>query len=174
MPESVRDRCSRAYEHVFLLTESPKYYFDAAAIAEPLAATTAARMKSGRGAIHKYAEGIPGQKVQLINKPRAAGAIPDELIPVTRNKRDVWQINTVPYKGSHFAAFPPKLAETCILAGCPPGGVVLDPFFGSGTTGLAAKQNGRRYIGIEINAEYCRLARERIGGDELSKGITES
>ena len=75
-------------------------------------------------------------------------------------------INTVPYKGGHFAAFPPKLAETCIKAGCPKGGVVLDPFFGSGTTGAAAKQLDRHYIGIEINAEYCALARARIGGTE--------
>lgn len=168
MPESVRDRCTRTYEHVFLLAKSPKYFFDAAAIAEPTAPTTAARMKSGRSAGSKYAAGdVPGQgKQQGINKPRARGAIPDELIPALRNKRDVWQINTVPYRGAHFAAFPPKLAETCILAGCPVDGIVLDPFFGSGTTGLVAKQTGRRYIGIEINGEYCRLARERIGGDE--------
>lgn len=166
MPESVKDRCTRCYEHVFLLAKSRSYYFDAAAIAEPIAAVTVARMKGGRGAIHKYAEGIPGQTVQGINRPRKAGAIPDELIPAFRNKRDVWHINTVPYGGNHFAAFPPKLAETCILAGCPVGGIVIDPFLGSGTTGLAAKQNGRRYIGIDINAEYCRLARERIGGDE--------
>lgn len=165
MPESVRDRCTHSYEHIFLLAKSPKYYFDAAAIAEPVALGTPRRMQARREH-NKYSEGIPGQPVQQINKPRAAGAIPDELIPVCRNKRDVWHINTVPYKGAHFAAFPPKLAETCILAGCPPGGVVLDPFFGSGTTGLVAKQIGRRYIGIEINAEYCRLARERIGGDE--------
>lgn len=166
MPESIKDRCTRTYEHIFLLAKSKSYYFDAAAIAEPIAASTAARMKAGRGAIHKYAEGIPGQKAQGINKPRAKGAIPDELIPTMRNKRDVWQINTVPYRGNHFAAYPPKLAETCILAGSPPGGIVLDPFLGSGTTAYVAKQTGRRYIGIEINAEYCRLARERIGGDE--------
>lgn len=166
MPESIKDRCTRTYEHIFLLAKSKSYYFDAAAIAEPIAASTAARMKAGRGAIHKYAEGIPGQKAQGINQPRAKGAIPDELIPTMRNKRDVWQINTVPYRGKHFAAYPPKLAETCILAGSPPGGIVLDPFLGSGTTAYVAKQTGRRYIGIEINAEYCRLARERIGGDE--------
>lgn len=166
MPESAKDRLTRCYEHVFLLTKSKSYFFDMAAVAEPVAAGTAARMKGGRGTVTKYSGGIPGQTVQAINKARVAGAIPDELIPVTRHKRDVWHINTVPYKGSHYAAFPPKLAETCILAGCPPGGVVLDPFLGSGTTGLVAKQTGRRYIGIEINAEYCRLARERIGGDE--------
>jgi len=166
MPESVKDRCTRCYEHVFLLAKSKKYYYDPAAIAEPLAASTAARMKRGRSTIHKYAEGIPGQQVEGFNRPRSTGAIPDEMIPAFRNKRDVWHINTVPYGGNHFAAFPPKLAETCILAGCPVGGIVIDPFLGSGTTGLVAKQTGRRYIGIEINAEYCRLARERIGGDE--------
>ena len=89
-------------------------------------------------------------------------------MPTTRNKRDVWLINTVPYKGAHFAAFPPKLAETCILAGCPKGGIVIDPFFGSGTTGFAAKSLDRHYIGIELNAEYCALARARIGGAGLS------
>ncbi|MCD7988621.1 MAG: site-specific DNA-methyltransferase, partial [Klebsiella quasipneumoniae] len=132
MPESVKDRCTRCYEHVFLLAKSKQYYYDAAAIAEPVAPVTAARMKAGRGAAHKYAGGIPGQTAQGINAPRGAGAIPDALLPVFRNRRDVWHINTVPYGGGHFAAFPPKLAETCILAGCPVGGVVLDPFFGSG------------------------------------------
>ena len=83
-----------------------------------------------------------------------------------RNRRDVWLINTVPYSGGHFAAYPPKLAETCILAGCPKGGVVLDPFFGSGTTGMVAKRLNRRYIGIELNPDYCELAKQRIGGDE--------
>ena len=121
--------------------------------------------QQGRSAGHKYAEEVPGQgKVQGINKTRSGGYYDDALMPTTRNKRDVWLINTVPYKGGHFAAYPPKLAETCILAGCPAGGVVLDPFFGSGTTGLAAKSLDRRYIGIELNAEYCALAGARIGG----------
>lgn len=166
MPESVKDRPTRCYEHVFLLTKSKKYFYDATAIAEPIAPTTAARYKSGRGENHKYAEEVPGQgKVQGINRVRKGGYYDDALIPTIRNKRDVWLINTVPYKGGHFAAFPPKLAETCIMAGCPKGGIVLDPFFGSGTTGLAAKTLDRRYIGIELNAEYCALARARIGGD---------
>ncbi len=166
MPESCRDCPSRCYEHIFLLTKSKKYYYDALAIAEPIAPTTAARYKSGRAGNHKYSEAIPGQgKVQKINQARAAGVITDEDISPVRNARDVWHINTVPYKGGHFAAYPPKLAERCILAGCPRGGIVLDPFFGSGTTGLAAVQNDRRYIGIELNAEYCELAKKRIGGD---------
>ena len=168
MPESCRDRPSRCYEHIFLLTKSKKYYYDAAAIAEPIAPGTAARYRQGRGAGHKYAEEVPGQgKVQGINKTRSGGYYDDALMPTTRNKRDVWLINTVPYKGGHFAAYPPKLAETCILAGCPKGGVVLDPFFGSGTTGLAAKSLDRRYIGIELNAEYCALAGARIGGGNI-------
>ena len=168
MPESCKDRPSRCYEHVFLLTKSKKYYYDALAIAEPIAEGTAARYKGGRSVSSKYAEEIPGQgKVQKLNAARAAGTITDADISPVRNARDVWHINTVPYKGGHFAAYPPKLAERCILAGCPRGGVVLDPFFGSGTTGLAAVKNDRRYIGIELNAEYCELAKERIGGVKL-------
>ena len=168
MPESCKDRPSRCYEHVFLLTKSKKYYYDVLAIAEPIAEGTAARYKGGRSASSKYAEEIPGQgKVQKLNAARAAGTITDADISPVRNARDVWHINTVPYKGGHFAAYPPKLAERCILAGCPRGGVVLDPFFGSGTTGLAAVKNDRRYIGIELNAEYCELAKERIGGMKL-------
>ena len=168
MPESCKDRPSRCYEHVFLFTKSKKYYYDALAIAEPIAEGTAARYKGGRSASSKYAEEIPGQgKVQKLNAARAAGTITDADISPVRNARDVWHINTVPYKGGHFAAYPPKLAERCILAGCPRGGIVLDPFFGSGTTGLAAVKNDRRYIGIELNAEYCELAKERIGGVKL-------
>ena len=168
MPESCKDRPSRCYEHVFLLTKSKMYYYDALAIAEPIAEGTAARYKGGRSASSKYAEEIPGQgKVQKLNAARAAGTITDADISPVRNARDVWHINTVPYKDGHFAAYPPKLAERCILAGCPRGGIVLDPFFGSGTTGLAAVKNDRRYIGIELNAEYCELAKERIGGAKL-------
>lgn len=163
MPESAKDRPSRCYEHIFLLSKSRRYYYDAAAIAEPVAASTPARMKRGFGAGNKYSADIPGQKHQHLNDHRPNGYA-DEDIPQLRNKRDVWQINTVPYKGGHFAAFPPKLAETCLLAGCPPGGVVLDPFLGSGTTAAVAKQLGRHYIGIELNPEYCKLAEKRIGG----------
>lgn len=150
-------------------SKEKKYYYDAAAIAEPLAPTTAERYRRARSTNSKYTQEIPGQgKVQGLNRPRDGGYYDDALMPTTRNKRDVWLINTVPYKGAHFAAFPPKLAETCILAGCPKGGIVIDPFFGSGTTGFAAKSLDRHYIGIELNAEYCALARARIGGAGLS------
>jgi DNA modification methylase len=165
VPENVSDRLSRSYEHIFLLAKSRRYFFDAGAIAEPVAAGTIRRMKASRTGASKYANGVPGQPTQTINKPREAGAVPDECIPVLRNKRDVWHISASPYRGAHFAAFPPMLAKTCILAGCPKGGTVLDPFFGSGTTGLAAKELSRHFIGIDINKDYCRLARTRIGGD---------
>ena len=168
MPESVTDRCSRSYEHIFQLSKSKNYYFDRAAIAEPIAPSTLVRMRSGRSGSNKYAERVPGQTLQAINRPREAGVSEEEL-PTHRNKRDVWHINTSSYSGAPFATFPPQLAETCILAGCPVGGVVLDPFFGSGTTGLAAKRNGRHYIGVEINLAFCRLAEERIAAEARRK-----
>lgn len=166
MPESVTDRCTRSHEHIFQFAKTKRYFFDAAAIAEPIAPATLQRMKHGRSGSHKYAEHVPGQPVQKINRIREAG-VPEAELPTHRNKRDVWHINTSCYSGAHFAVFPPKLAETCILAGCPKGGVVLDPFFGSGTTGLAAKRIGRHYIGIDLNPEFCRLAEERIAADAL-------
>ena len=146
---------------------SQEYYYDWQAVAEPIAPTTAVRLKSGVGKGNKYAATVPGQnQPQKINRPRRKGAYTDEMISPVRSRRNVWQINTTSYRGGHFAAFPPKLAETCILAGCPVGGIVLDPFLGSGTTAAAAKSLSRRYVGIEINPEYCTLAKQRIGGDE--------
>lgn len=162
MPESCKDRPSRCYEHVFLLTKSRSYYYDAAAIAEPVAESTPMRMRRKFGK-NKYSAGIPGQAHQHLNDYRPNGYA-EEDIPLLRNKRDVWQINSVPYKGAHFAAYPPKLVETCLLGGCPQDGIVLDPFLGSGTTAAVAKQMGRHYIGIELNPDYCELAKQRIGG----------
>ena len=167
MPESTRDRPTRCYEYVFLLTKSKKYYYNWQAVAEPIAPTTAGRLKSGVSKGNKYNVTVPGQnQPQKINRPREKGAYADELICPVRSRRNVWQINNVAYHGGHFAAYPPKLAETCILAGCPVGGIVLDPFLGSGTTAAAAKHLSRRYIGIELNPDYCTLAKQRIGGDE--------
>ena len=165
MPESCKGRPSRCYEHVFLLTKSRSYYYDAAAIAEPVAESTPMRMRRKFGK-NKYSAGIPGQAHQHLNDYRPNGYA-EEDIPLLRNKRDVWQINSVPYKGAHFAAYPPKLVETCLLAGCPQDGIVLDPFLGSGTTAAVAKQMGRHYIGIELNPDYCELAKQRI------RGVTE-
>ena len=166
MPESVKDRCARCYEHVFLFSKSRKYHFDHKAISEPIAPTTAERLKRGMKGGNKFGKAIPGQEqVQTINRPREYGTITDEMIKPLRNKRDVWIINTVPFKGGHYAAYPPMLVETCLLAGCPEGGIVLDPFMGSGTTGMVAKQLDRHYVGIELNPEYTELAYARIGGE---------
>ena len=166
MPESCKDRCSRCYEHIFLLSKSRKYFFDAKAISEPIAPATAERLKRGMKGGKKYGKPVPGQpQTQTINRPRAHGEITDSMINPMRNKRDVWVVNTVPFKGGHYAAYPPKLVEPCLLAGCPEGGIVLDPFFGSGTTGMVAKQLNRHYIGIELNPEYAELAKARIGGE---------
>ena len=166
MPESVKDRCARCYEHIFLFSKSRKYFFDYRAISEPIAPGTASRLKRGVKGSNKYGEPIPGKvKQQTINLCREHGEITDDMINPLRNKRDVWIINTVPFKGGHYAAYPPKLVETCLLAGCPKDGVVLDPFMGSGTTGMVAKQLDRHYVGIELNPEYKELAEARIGGE---------
>lgn len=105
-----------------------------------------------------------GNRFVVKEIPPGFGEQKDMLNPL-RNKRDVWLINTVPFKGGHYAAYPPKLVKTCLLAGCPDGGIVLDPFMGSGTTGMVAKQMGRHFIGIELNPEYVGLANARIGGE---------
>ena len=166
MPESVKDRCARCYEHIFLFSKSKKYFFDYKAISEPIAPATAERLKRGMKGGNKYGKPVPGQpQPQSINRPREHGEIKDGDINPLRNKRDVWKINTVPFKGGHYAAYPPKLVETCLLAGCPEGGIVLDPFMGSGTTGMVAAQMGRHFVGIELNPEYTELAYKRIGGE---------
>lgn len=158
-PESVTDRPSKSYEHLFLLSKSPRYYYDSEAIKEPVAEGTVERKRRGLSADHKYANGTPGQTAQGINRPRAAGS----GIGVTmRNKRDVWDAVNNGYRGAHFATFPEKLIEPCILAGSKPGDTVIDIFFGSGTTGAVALKFNRQYIGIDINPDYCNLAENRI------------
>jgi DNA modification methylase len=164
LPESCRDRPTRSYEHILLLSKSPQYYYDQKAIAEPVAAGTHARMKRGVSGSHKYAGAVPGQTPQTFNQPRPNRAGVEVHFADTRNLRDVWSVSTKSYHGAHFAVFPVELITPCVLAGCPPGGIVLDPFFGSGTTGEAALKLDRHYIGIHLNPEYCALARERLRG----------
>jgi DNA modification methylase len=144
MPESVTDRLSGRYEHVFMFSKSRRYWFDLDPIREPHAQTTLLRDKRARG---EYC--APGQT------PNRGSSVS----PITgANPGDVWSINTHPFSAAHFAVMPVQLAQRCIQAGCKPGGVVLDPFSGSGTTGLAAQRTGRRYIGIDLNAEYLELS----------------
>jgi DNA modification methylase len=160
MPESVTDRCTKAHEYIFLLSKTPRYYFDHEAIKEP------ATMKPQRRltASNFGARGAGGQA-------RHSGRLVEMSEPgrqyETRNKRSVWTVTTKPFKGAHFATFPPGLIEPCILAGCPEGGTVLDPFGGAGTTGLVATQTGRNAVLCEINPEYVEMARARIAAASL-------
>lgn len=151
MPESVKDRPTRAHEYIFLLSKSERYYYDNEAIKEPFESKpTKPRNQSEEAYNSSFAGGrwSPGER--------------DFYKKGGRNKRSVWTVATKPFSDAHFATFPPDLIEPCILAGCPNGGVVLDPFFGAGTTGLVAIRNGRRYIGIELNEEYIEIAKQRL------------
>jgi DNA modification methylase len=161
MPESVRDRCTKAHEYLFLLSKGPRYYFDAEAIREDAVCTK----MPGRGMTdtrETYGPQNGGNSglVALRNRLNDQGA-PD----TTRNKRSVWEVATQPFSEAHFATYPPALIEPCILAGCPKGGTVLDPFGGAGTTGLVADRLQRDAILIELNGEYAALAQRRIGDE---------
>jgi DNA modification methylase len=165
MPESVKDRCTRAHEYIFMFSKSPHYYYDHEAIKEkavdgdprpPRGSKGGGKENSGR----RKQDGH-GRRYEGFNKRYHSAEHP----PVTkRNRRSVWSVTTKPCKEAHFAVFPPDLIKPCILAASRPGGVVLDPFCGSGTTGVVALENNRNFMGIEINPEYCRLANERING----------
>ena len=162
MPEACRDRPTRSYEHIFLLSKSPRYYYDYDSLAEPMKEVSKKRYVRGRSKENKYLNENSGAKIQKINEARGYGQYKGDNIPQFRNKRDIWTINTTSFRGNHYAAFPPKLAEICMIAGCPKGGIILDPFIGSGTVGLIALLHNRKYIGIELNEEYVDLARKRI------------
>lgn len=176
MPESVTDRCTKAHEYVFLLSKSPKYFYDAEAVREPFAGDYSADAiaKAGKAggarpkgnnfdkqARHEGRESTPRTRAE-----RAA-----LLNPGGRNRRSVWSIATRPYKGAHFATFPPALIEPCILAGSRHGDIVLDPFMGSGTTAAVAIQHGRQFIGCELNPDYKPLQDERIASATESRHL---
>ncbi len=190
MPESVRDRCTKAHEYLFLLSKSERYYFDQEAILEPVASATVARLSQenlpnqqgsdrvpgktngrmkavGRSAgnkTHKYVAEYE-QSESEEHRTKAGFLKSADKVYAVRNPRSVWTVTTRPFKEAHFATFPPKLIEPCILAGCPEGGTVLDPFFGAGTTGLVCQQLNRNCIGIELNPEYVKIAERRLGLD---------
>ena len=186
MPESVTDRCTKAHEYIFLFSKSPRYYFDADAIKEPaqsdrpdMAAkgirTGTAYLQQGPLASNHSRSGNKERKpasargVPFAPGGGTNGAVAGSVLweGNTRNKRDVWTVASKPFKGAHFATFPPALIEPCVLAGAPAGGVVLDPFHGAGTTGMVALKHGRRYVGIEINPDYLTLSRDRINKEFL-------
>ncbi len=173
MPESVKDRCTKAHEYVFMLSKSQKYYYDSTAVSE---AATCDRMRGP--ALHGDAISTNGNsglcRASYRDKQRQVGkrtysgfnerwneAEDRGRVHTTRNRRSVWEIPTLPTPEAHFATFPIELPEICLRAGCPEGGVVLDPFAGAGTTGLACLKNGRRFVGIELNQAYIDIAYER-------------
>lgn len=198
MPESVTDRCTKAHEYMFLLSKSPRYYFDSDAILEPCSPATHARLSQavqdqigstranggsktngnmkavGRGSNGVgwgYADGTDakprtqGRKLATNgdatkNNPSFDAAM--AIMPSHRNKRSVWTVPTMPFKEAHFATYPERLIEPCILAGAPAGGLVLDPFMGAGTTAVVAERLGRRWTGCELNPEYAAIAEARI------------
>jgi len=180
MPESVRDRCTKSHEYLFLLAKSERYYFNSEAIQEPFAEATLPRAGRAQESLAR-ADGVPGQSPHSLHEPRSyrgstftngkTGAIKptvgqgERVEANGRNKRSVWTVATKPFKEAHFATFPPALIEPCILAGCPEGGTVLDPFGGAGTTGLVADRCQRDAILIELNPDYASMAERRIKGD---------
>lgn len=156
MPESVRDRCTKAHEYIFLLSKSERYYFNAEAIKEPSA--------DPEGSAARYKSAFGGKKNEALLATDQVHTRPIGMreFDGKRNRRSVWTVTTRPYKGAHFATFPPALIEPCILAGSKSNDIVLDPFMGSGTTAQVALQHGRQYIGCELNPEYSSLQEQRI------------
>ena len=148
MPESVRDRCTKAHEYIFLLSKSERYWFDSDAMQEPASKGAAgSEFHTGKTAAHQMGRSSNAKRTE----------------DGTRNRRSVWTVATKPYKGAHFATFPPDLIRPCILAGCPVGGTVLDPFGGSGTTAQVALEEGRDAVLCELNESYAPLIHERVG-----------
>lgn len=187
MPESVRDRCTKAHEYIFMLTKSPRYFYDAAAIRNPPSPALILQVEQGyNGADTKdfgesLAQSASGTKSRIIESMRArvdkqrghsrrhAGfngrwdkLTREEQQALGSNRRSVWTVATKPFKGAHFATFPKDLIVPCIKAGCPSGGVVLDPFAGSGTTGEVALALERSAVLVELNPEYVTLIRQRL------------
>lgn len=166
MPSSVRNRPTTDHEYVFMLSRGEQYYYDADAIREPhVTFSEQSRMRGGRNHFFRRGStpeaGKNGGSTNLHN-----GRWDQAFHPKGRNKRTVWSIPLSKCREAHFAVFPESLVETCIKAGCPKGGVVLDPFLGSGTTAVVAKRLGRQYVGIEMVTDYLEIARRRIESTE--------
>ena len=160
MPESVKDRCTKAHEYIFLLSKNKNYYYNNEAIKEP-AKDWGTRDRSN-GKYHNPGSGLVPHSGLTKSYER-------------KNKRSVWSVTKKPYKGAHFATFPPDLIEPCILAGSEPGDIILDPFMGSGTTAMVAKQHGRYYMGCELHEDYGELIKNRVPEEQPSEqnGLTD-
>ena len=167
MPESVTDRCTKSHEYIFLMSKSAKYYYDNEAIKEEsLHIWNSAKCFSAGGSRAEFGVGTAG------GEQWNGEGTHDNIDKQGRNKRSVWTVTTKPFSGAHFATFPPDLIEPCILAGCPEGGTVLDPFFGAGTTGVVCEKWGRNCIGIELNPEYIEtIIKPRIQDEQDKMGL---
>ncbi len=162
MPSAVKNRPTTDHEYVFLLSKSDSYYYDIDAIREPhVTFSEQSQMKGGRNHFFKR-DSTPEQGKNGGHPNLHNGRWDQAFHPKGRNKRTVWPIPLSKSRDAHFAVFPEKLVETCILAGCPPNGVVLDPFMGSGTTAVVARKHKRHFVGIECVSDYCKIARQRI------------
>ena len=167
MPSSVKNRPTIDHEYVFLLSKSQKYYYDIDAIREPHVTFSAdSRMKGGRNHFGKR-NGTPESGKNEGNPNLHNGRWDQAFHPKGRNRRTVWDIPLSKFRGVHFAVFPERLVELCVMAGCPENGIVLDPFIGSGTTAVVAQRLGRKYVGIDSNPEYCEMAQSRLMQDIL-------
>ena len=176
MPESVTDRCTKAHEYIFLLSKSERYFYDNEAVKEPLAEASIGRAgrkqrlmdRTGAGTLGKQiVDGVDATHAYAGLALGRNGKTGYDIDSGLRNRRSVWTVATKPYKGAHFATFPPELIRPCILAGSRPGGTVLDPFGGSGTTAQVAVEEGREAILCELNPTYIELAHQRIAGTQL-------
>ena len=182
MPESVTDRCTKSHEYLFLLSKSAQYHCEMDAIKESCTAgdrgssftdesEVGLHPNTGKGPRKIKVPGGwdrgEGAHGTIHRNGRTSAEYQEAEVSPYRNKRSVWEIATSPFPEAHFATFPPKLVEPCILAGCPEGGTVLDPFFGAGTTGLVASKNGRKGIGVELNPEYVEMASRRLAQEVL-------
>ncbi len=162
MPSAVKTRPTTDHEYVFLLTKSAQYYYDADAIREPhVTFSDKSRMRGGRKHFNQR-DGTPEQGKNGGHPNLHNGRWDQAFHPKGRNKRTVWSIPLSKFREAHFAVFPESLVETCLLAGCPPEGIALDPFLGSGTTAVVAQQLERHYVGIDCVEEYCQMARKRL------------
>ena len=164
MPSSVRTRPTTDHEYLFLLSKSASYHYDADAIREPhVTFTEQSRMRGGRGHFGKRA-GTPERGKNQGNGNLHDARWDEYFHPAGRNRRTVWSVPLGKFREAHFAVFPEALIEPCVKAGCPPGGVVLDPFMGSGTTAVVCRRLGRHFLGFELIPEYVELARRRLAG----------
>jgi DNA modification methylase len=151
MPESVKDRPTKSHEYIFLMSKNRTYYYDQESIKTPVKQENMKGTTTHKRSTKDWGDGTGVKTHNGFDKSYDMA-----------NKRDVWTVPTDKFEGQHFATFPKELIKPCILAGCPEGGTVLDPFNGSGTTCIVSLQNNRKYIGIELNPEYCIIAHKRI------------